>query len=67
MSILSRALEEKEFDIRVTQRNLAKGKILHEELDRHLKKLPDETANAEYVSIEDLDADDSNDSRSGRA
>jgi hypothetical protein len=36
----------------MVQRGLAKGLFLHEDIERHLKKLPDDAANADYINLD---------------
>lgn len=36
----------------MTQRNLSKGLILQEEVEKHQKKLPDDTENADYIALD---------------
>lgn len=52
MALLSGGLKDKEFDIRMVQRGLNKGLILLDEVEKNLKKLPDDSENAEYVNVE---------------
>lgn len=54
MSLLSRCTEEKEFDVRIVPRKLNKGLMLHEEVEKHSKKLVDDGENADYTNIETL-------------
>lgn len=54
MAFISKAYKEKEFDIRMVQRGLSKGLVLQADVEKHQKKLPDDAANAEFVSIEFL-------------
>ena len=54
MALLSNALTDKDFDIRMVARGLSKGYIQQVEVDKHLKKLPDDAANAEYINLEVL-------------
>jgi hypothetical protein len=52
MALLSHAIKEKEFDVRMVQRGLNKGLVLFDDIDKHLKKLPDEGENADYVDLD---------------
>ena len=54
MSLLSRCTEEKEFDVRIVPRKLSKGLMLQEEVEKHNKKLVDDSENADYLNIETL-------------
>lgn len=60
MTLLSDATEAKKFDIRVVDRNVARGAMKTEEYEKFSKELPDDSDNAEYVSIDALIADNSN-------
>lgn len=53
MALLSDALKEKRFDVRMTERSLNKGTIESAELDKFVKSLPDD---AEQGEMMDLDA-----------
>lgn len=54
MALLSEAIKEKEFDVRMVQRGLNKGLLLQDDVQKHLKKLSDENANADYVNVDEL-------------
>ena len=54
MALLSDALKEKEFDIRMVSRKLSKGLMLEEEVTKHESTLPDESENCAYVNLEEL-------------
>ena len=54
MSLLSNYLDEKEFDVRVIQRNMARGLVLQADLDKHVKKLPDDTNQGEWVNVAEI-------------
>ena len=59
MALLHEAVDKKKMDTRVVERNVARGVIRPEDVQKAVKDLPDDSANAEYVSIEDLAADGS--------
>lgn len=59
MTLLHEAVEAKKIDVRMIERNLIRGVITSTEADAHTKGLPDDAANAEYVSIQSLMDDDS--------
>ncbi len=59
MSLLHEAVEQKKFDSRVLQRNIERGNLRQEDLDQFVKGLPDDAADAMYVSIDSLVDDDS--------
>lgn len=54
MALLSNAVKEKEFDIRMVQRGLSKGLILKDDVDKHHKKLADDSENADYLNLSTL-------------
>ena len=52
MTLLHDAVEAKKFDVRVVERQLDRGVVQQKDREKFLKELPDDAANAEYVSIE---------------
>lgn len=54
MALLEDGIRQKGFDVRMVQRGLNKGVLLKEEVNRHLKDLPDDSENAEFVNLEVL-------------
>ena len=54
MTLLSTALKEKEFDVRMIQRNLSKGNLLQEEVDKNQKKIEDSQDNVEFLNLDEL-------------
>lgn len=52
MVLLSDAMNEKEFDVRMVARGLNKGLILREDVSKYEKKLVDEAAHGEYINLE---------------
>lgn len=54
MTLLHEAVEAKKLDIRLIERNVARGVITADEVEKNLKKLPDDGDNAETISIESL-------------
>lgn len=42
---------EKLFDVRLIQRNMRSGSMQKKDLEAHLKSLPDDENNAEYIEI----------------
>lgn len=54
MTLLHEAVDAKKVDVRLIERNLARGVITNDDVEKTLKKLPDDGDNAEYVSIESL-------------
>lgn len=61
MALLHDAVDSKKLDVRMIERNIARGVVTAEDYDKSLKKLPDDEANAEWVSIDSLahEADES--------
>lgn len=57
MTLLHDAVESKKLDVRVVERNLDRGVIQHKEVEKATSELPDDSANADYVSIESLAAE----------
>lgn len=60
MTLLHDAVEAKKLDTRMVERNISRGVIAAKDQDTALKALPDDSANAEYVSLESFS--DENDS-----
>ena len=52
MTLLSEAIKEKILDVRMLTRNLFKGVIVQEDIDKQQKTLPDDGANAEYTNVD---------------
>jgi hypothetical protein len=59
MTLLHEAVETKKLDTRMVERNIARGLLSTDELEKSLKTLPDDGDNATYTSIDDLAADGS--------
>lgn len=57
MTLLHESVETKKLDTRMIERNVARGVISQDDVEKALKKLPDDAANADWISIETL-ADD---------
>jgi hypothetical protein len=57
MTLLHEAVEAKKLDVRVVERNTARGVISADDSDKALKKLPDDSDNAEYTNLDELAAD----------
>ncbi len=64
MSLLHVAVEEKKLDTRMVERNLTRGIVQQDDVKKAVSALPDDSANAEWVSIESLAADESGDASS---
>jgi len=54
MTLLNDASLAKKFDTRVLERNVARGLAKAEEYEKFVKELPDDSANAEFISEENL-------------
>jgi hypothetical protein len=60
MTLLFDATEEKKFDSRVVERNVQRGFAKADDYEKFVKELPDDSENAEIVSIDALIAENSN-------
>jgi hypothetical protein len=54
MPLLHIANEEKKLDVRIVDRNVRKGSLTAEEVQKQLQALPDDSENAEWVNVEEL-------------
>lgn len=54
MALLHESAESKRLDVRLIERNLARGVITHEQLKKAEQELPDDSDNAEWISVESL-------------
>ena len=54
MALLHEAVESKKMDVRIVERNLDRGVVSSQEVEKALKSLPDDAANADYIEIESL-------------
>ena len=54
MVLLHDAVDSKKYDVRVVERNVTRGTLTLDEVEKMRKQLPDDGQNAEYVSIESL-------------
>lgn len=52
--LLVNAVQDKRFDLRVVERNVVRGLVSPDEVEKQLKSLPDDSANAERVSFESI-------------
>jgi hypothetical protein len=55
MSLLHESILEKKFDTRMLDKNLVRNVVADKDVKAHLEQLPDDSENAEYISIEELD------------
>ena len=49
--MVSKKVDEHQFDLRVVERRLAKGQLDPKEYDAFLKSLPDDEANGEWIEV----------------
>ena len=54
---LDKALKNNKFDKRLTEIHIHRGFLTKDEMDKHLKDLPDLAHNVEYVSLTAADKD----------
>ena len=54
MALLNEAVDAKKLDVRLVERNINRGVISQDDLEKSLKKLSDDSENAEWISIETL-------------
>ena len=54
MALLHEAVDLKKLDVRLVERNVARGVISAADVDKATAALPDDADNAEYVSIESI-------------
>ena len=54
MTLLHDAVNQKKFDTRVLERNVSRGVIRAEDAEKAAKDLPDDSANADWISIQSL-------------
>jgi len=54
MELLHQAIKSKKWDIRLIEKNLSQGIISQNELENQLQSLPDASAYAEQLNIDEL-------------
>jgi hypothetical protein len=54
MALLNESVNEKKWDVRMIERNLARGVVTSEELAQAVAALPDDAECADWVSLESL-------------
>lgn len=59
MTLLHESVDFKKLDVRMIERNVARGVISQDDVEKAMKKLPDDAENAEWVSIESIANDES--------
>lgn len=57
MTLLHEAVEQKKLDVRLVERNISRGVVSQADVDQAVKALPDDAANASYVSIDSIMAE----------
>lgn len=62
MALLHESVNFKKFDIRMVERNIARGVLSPQEYTDLVKNLPDDGENAEWVNVASLEDDGSGDS-----
>ena len=55
MSLLHDSIQEKKFDVRMLDKNLVRNVVADKDVKAYLEQLPDDSENAEYISIDELD------------
>jgi len=58
MTLLQDAVHDKKFDSRVLERNVARGQASHQEVEKMMKDLPDDSDNADTIDVEALANED---------
>jgi hypothetical protein len=54
MVLLHESVDSKKMDVRTVERNVSRGVIKAEDLAEAVKNLPDDSENAEWVSVDSL-------------
>jgi len=57
MALLHVSVDSKKLDVRMVERNIARGVIQADDFNKSLKTLPDDAENAEYISLDSLTSD----------
>jgi hypothetical protein len=57
MALLHDSVDSKKLDVRLVERNIARGVITLDEVQKALATLPDDSDHAEWVEIESLTED----------
>ncbi|MBI4924588.1 MAG: hypothetical protein HY843_01575 [Bdellovibrio sp.] len=55
MTLLHESIKEKKYDVRILEKNLERGAVALEDIEKELKHLPDDAENAEWVSPERIE------------
>lgn len=56
MSLLHDSIQSKKFDTRMLEKNLVRGNATDKEYKSHVESLPDDSENADFSSLDDLEA-----------
>ena len=56
MPLLSESVEDKKFDVRMVEKNLARARVQMSEVDAVVRALPDDAENAEWITLEAIEA-----------
>jgi hypothetical protein len=64
MTLLHEAVDAKKLDSRVVERNVERGVVSAKDVEKSRKDLPDDSDNAEWVSIQSLNEQADPDDRS---
>jgi len=54
MALLHEATDQKKLDVRVLERNVDRGVIAAKDVEKQLKELPDDAANALWTNTDEL-------------
>lgn len=54
MTLLNDAVESKKLDVRMVERNVSRGVVSADDVEKALKKLPDDEDNADWTSLDEL-------------
>jgi hypothetical protein len=57
MTLLHEAVEAKKLDVRMVERNLTRSVVTQDDVEKQVKKLPDDAENADWINIESLAED----------
>ena len=57
MVLLHDSVDSKKMDVRLVERNVARGVITQDQVNKALAQLPDDAENAEWVEIDSLTED----------
>lgn len=55
MPLLQDSMEEKKFDVRMVEKNLARGRIQQVDVDTQVKQLADDGANVDWITLDSIE------------